>query len=451
MNLIKRIVVSAAFCLLIFILAQCDSTEPPIEAHGLVLRLEDVSCTEAWIELSTINLQLPATITLKQNNQTKKIISLVNPDSLLFINSLLPNTNYTFQSFAQQINQNEVTSNELSVTTMDTTSHDFTFQTWMFGEHGNSVLYDVAIINENNIIAVGEIYMNDSLGIPDPNAYNAIHWDGSQWELKRINMLSSCNPVTYPPLKAIWAFSESNIVITSGGSVGWFDGVTNVPDCSIRPLLTGAINKLWGSSSSNLYVVGNGGNIAWYNGSQWTKIESGTDVDLRDVWATSDGSIVWVSGKVDLSKTVLIKIEGGQTNIVFEDQYPWQIQEGRISGGISSIWTNNKNFLYITTPITAYRCLSSTSGEGKEIYPFDDYLNGGTIRIRGNSGNDIITSGSNCSILHYNGISWKRYEQFTDINTKLWSSDIKRNTLAAVGDRVENLFYYKAIIIVGRR
>jgi hypothetical protein len=65
MKLIKNVLISAAFCLLIFMIAHCDSTEPPIEAHGLVLKLEDVSCTEAWIELSTINLQLPATITLK--------------------------------------------------------------------------------------------------------------------------------------------------------------------------------------------------------------------------------------------------------------------------------------------------------------------------------------------------------------------------------------------------
>lgn len=173
-------------------------------------------------------------------------------------------------------------------------------------------------------------------------------------------------------------------------------------------------------------------------------------MDFLDVWGTTDGKIVWVSGR-NLNKTVLLKIENYQAKIVFEDQYPWQIKEGRISGGISSIWTNSKNFIYLTTPITAYRCLSTTSGEGKEIYPYDDYLNGGTIRIRGNAGNDIITSGSNCTILHYNGFNWKRYEQFTDINTVLWSSNIKGNILAAVGDKLENLFYYKAIIIVGRR
>ena len=53
-------------------------------------------------------------------------------------------------------------SNELTVTTMDTTSHNFTWQSWTFGDIGSSVLYDVAIINENNIWAVGEINIADT-------------------------------------------------------------------------------------------------------------------------------------------------------------------------------------------------------------------------------------------------------------------------------------------------
>ena len=68
----------------------------------------------------------------------------------------------------------------------DTTSHNFTWQSWTFGEIGTSRLYDVAIVDENNIWAVGEIYLLDSLGQPDPRAYNALHWDGIKFEIERI-------------------------------------------------------------------------------------------------------------------------------------------------------------------------------------------------------------------------------------------------------------------------
>ncbi len=32
--------------------------------------------------------------------------------------------------------------------------------------------------------------------------------------------------------------------------------------------------SIWGTSSKNFYVVGNNGNIAHYDGSKWTKIQS---------------------------------------------------------------------------------------------------------------------------------------------------------------------------------
>ncbi|MFI5237561.1 MAG: glucosyl transferase, partial [Ignavibacteriales bacterium] len=157
------------------LLFSCNSVEPPNGNNPtLALTLEDISCTETWITLTTTDIQLPAAITLKQNDQTRSTINLVKADTLLYIDSLLPNQPYNFLTVSQPINESEVNSNLINVTTMDTTSHNFTWQSWTFGEHSSSVLYDVVIINENNIWAVGEIYMNDSLGQPDPQRFNAI-------------------------------------------------------------------------------------------------------------------------------------------------------------------------------------------------------------------------------------------------------------------------------------
>ncbi len=68
---------------------------------------------------------------------------------------------------------------------MDTTSHNFTWQTFTFGEH-TRYAFDVAIIDENNIWAVGEIYMNDSLGNPDPSLIMLLHWNGTDWKPEKI-------------------------------------------------------------------------------------------------------------------------------------------------------------------------------------------------------------------------------------------------------------------------
>ncbi len=93
-----------------------------------------------------------------------------SPDTLFYFDSLLPNTNYTFDAVTYDDGK-EIKSNPVTFTTLDTTSHNFTWQTFTFGEHQHSVLYDVAIIDENNIWAVGAIYMNDSLGEPDTQPY----------------------------------------------------------------------------------------------------------------------------------------------------------------------------------------------------------------------------------------------------------------------------------------
>ncbi|HKB87747.1 MAG TPA: hypothetical protein VKD08_16335, partial [Ignavibacteriaceae bacterium] len=163
---------------------------------------------------------------------------------------------------------------------MDTTSHNFTWQTWTFGgDAGSCTLYDVAIINENNIWAVGEIYVTDT-SQNGYTMYNAVHWDGNQWELKRILYNGSIWVI-----RTIFTFSENDI---------WFSAFVrydgqNFIELPIPGILMGWMpNKIWGTSSNNLYVVGNNGNIAHYDGQSWTRIESGTELNFLDIYGATD-------------------------------------------------------------------------------------------------------------------------------------------------------------------
>ncbi|MBE0570736.1 MAG: hypothetical protein IH618_04255 [Ignavibacteriaceae bacterium] len=69
----KTIIIFHSFVILLCFVS-CDTNEPPPPPNGeeptLGLKLDDVSCTEAWIKLTTTNLQLPASIELKQFNPT---------------------------------------------------------------------------------------------------------------------------------------------------------------------------------------------------------------------------------------------------------------------------------------------------------------------------------------------------------------------------------------------
>jgi hypothetical protein len=421
--------------LLISLLISCNTTEPPGD-QTLTLTLEDVSCTEAWIQLTTNNLQLPATINLLKNNTVAQTFSLSTKDSLLYIDSLLPNQNYSFQVSSIEYpvspgGTGNISSNKLTVTTMDTTSHEFTWQSWDFGgDCGSSSLYDVAIIDENNIWAVGEIYLRDSLGNYDPNAYNAVHWDGTKWELIRIPVLVNTT-IFYPPITTIIAFGINDIWF---GGVHW-DGTKYTLKNNGWPLLPNGdgwrVNKMWGTSSSDLYAVGNNGNIAHYQNGSWKKIESGTTSIINDVWGITN----------ELNKTILYCAVS--SFFVPGDKKILKITDAKVDSvnwnkdvRLYSAWTNNDNFIYVC-------------GEGVYVYKFGTWeqitLPAITSNsIRGTDINDVFAVGSMGTIFHFNGISWKVISSYTQKEN--YRVDFKNNVVAVCG-------YYngKGFVEIGRR
>lgn len=435
---IKKTMLPLLIVYTMLLISSCKQATEPRLAPELALTLEDVSCTEAWIQLTTTNLQLPATLTLYKNNVAHNNI-LCYGDTLLYIDSLLPNQTYKFKVVLTNNPQPTTypqppTSNEVTVTTMDTTSHEFSWQSWEFGgDCGSSSLYDVAIIDENNIWAVGEIYLRDSLGNCDPNAYNAVHWDGTKWELKRIPIYLGSGFPFYPVIKSIFAFSENNIWFEAG--IHW-DGISfkQVP---FNIQWNGNVNKLWGSSSEDLYAVGNNGNIAHWDGRKWTKIESGTSTDINDIWgikySTSNSSLVLctVSNRDNLGEYKLLSIFGNITKEYFSLPYT------RLYG----VWFNSSRSIYIV-------------GDGAFVYKnnFLRTIDLGTnyflTRVKGNGLNDIYISSSDAKIYHYNGLDWK--EQNNYIFGKYEGMDVKGNTIALVGYNIEGVVIDKAIITIGK-
>ena len=125
--------------LLTFGLFSCtkDNPVPPDQQPQINLTLEDVSCTEAWLKLTTANITLPADVVLLRDNFLIETISLSSADTILYVDSLLPNKTYILSSIIQSVNRS-ITSNVLSITTLDTTSHNFTWQTWTFGGDAGS-------------------------------------------------------------------------------------------------------------------------------------------------------------------------------------------------------------------------------------------------------------------------------------------------------------------------
>ena len=384
---------------------------PPEEQPQVNLSLEDASCTEAWIKLSTGSLALPSDVDLYRDSSIVDTINLTSEDTVLYVDSLLPNHTYKYQSVIQSTGQS---SNLLSVTTMDTTSHNFSFQTWTFGgQAGSCVLNDVAIIDENNIWAVGAIYLLDTLGQPDPHAYNLIHWNGIDWTLLRLQFYTFCGqPSTGSyPTRSILAFSDTDIWITSGSQITHFDGVNQIKTVCI-PV---SANKLWGTDDNNIYAVGQIGRIAHYQNERWSSEDSGTDMSLADIVGTSDGDIFICGSDASHIRGLILKKSSSGWETIINSRYltPAEIFKPDLYGSLPSIWIDEKNTLYAAGNLL----YQYKFGRWDYVHSLPEnfilgdsglYYRGYIADVKGIKSNDMWIAGDRNTLRHFNGVSWKQ-------------------------------------------
>ncbi|MBX2991123.1 MAG: glucosyl transferase [Bacteroidetes bacterium] len=417
----------------------CKKEPPVVPEPTLSLTAVDASCTEAWLKPTTT--QLPATVRLLRDGQRVSDLRLLTSDSLVIDEGLLPNRAYTYQ--LQRLNDNSTvieTSASAQVTTMDTTSHAWLFDPpVLLGDGSSSVLYDVAIINDTLVYAVGEIYKRDSLGNWDPNAYNLVKWNGREWQLMRIQFYTFCGQSgtgSYPT-KSIFAFSPTDIWIGMDGSqvVRWNGGSQSAPTCT--PV---SINKLWGNSSTGeLYAVGNGGGIAIRSPSgTWRRLESGTTGNLVDVWGFTNplngNAVVFAVGGTSNDVRLLSLSPAGA-----RDTLSWYS-----TLSIGSVWTVNRFRTYVSgVGIWRYRHPSWHQMEG--VPPSVSVR-----RIRGSTDNNIVAVGWHGRLAHFNGVSWR---MATEIPSSYYfeSVAVSQDMVVAVGYTVSGFFSDRALIIMGRR
>ena len=263
-------------CIIFVLNYSCNTTEPN---NNLQIDVEDVSCTEAWLKVTG---ETGSEVILNRDDKEVQSFTLTTSPQTIYDDLLLPKKTYTYQAII-----NNETSSKITVTTLDTASSNYSWQTLTFGGAASSNLQDVAIVNENDIWAVGTIFVFDSTGQVDSNIYNAIHWDGNTWELKRIPYYYQ-GQAYYHPIQSIYSFALNDIVFCGNGILHW-DGM-KFNEVLISSNVWGPyqINKIWGASSNNFFISGNLGKIAHYKNGSWQKIESGTELNINDIWGTTD-------------------------------------------------------------------------------------------------------------------------------------------------------------------
>jgi hypothetical protein len=306
----------------------------------------------------------------------------------------------------------------------DTTSHNFNWQIDTVGVYQCN-LQGIWGTDINNVYAVGFVYFSLNPYV----ASNIIHWDGSSW--KRIDYLEGtlCDIYGFGE-KDIWAVGYYSVDNNAYSLIAHWDGKT---------WITWKLNQynqllsVWGTSSTNLYAVGWNGVILHYDGNAWTKQNSGSSsFVLRDIWGL-DGNHIFVAGQNEST---------GEGVILQNDGYSWKtIVKGGINpdstmlyGDFVSVWGNTSDKLYL---------VGALSYEGKagnwrlSDIPYNSPINNITglsaMRcVRGTSANNVFISGDRELIIHWNGNSWYKYDQFY--------SKSKQSSLKRIWTKDKNVF-----------
>ncbi len=408
-----------------------SSPTGPHIGQNLQLSTDYVTCTEVSLKLAYSGQ--PSVVSggefkMTRDGDTVLTGNLTGSDTTVIDTTAEPEQAYTYKAYRYIRNQVSDTSLPLQVTTMDTTSSNFTWQTYTFGNGvSSSDFEDVAIINDTLAYAVGAIYLNDSTGHTDPLPYNLAVWNGVSWQVKRVSVPFRGYTVTVP-LYGTFAFSPAQVWLV--GDIAVFGNGLSWVSNDIRSL-TGddslLCEKCWGSKFNDMYFVGLNGGIVHYDGYTWNKIESGTTLDVHDIWGVTDKN----SGSQEVLAVGSDAFTNNGVSIL-------QLS----ASGASRLQTS-------TLPTTTL--VGIWSADGKEWYVCGDglYISRGLDRpwqhitdipsifsesVRGTGPNDVFVVGDFGLVSHFNGVRWQTFPQLSFSNGQYNSVSVNGNTVIAVGE-----------------
>ncbi|MEZ4338424.1 MAG: hypothetical protein R3B82_17520 [Sandaracinaceae bacterium] len=168
------------------------------------------------------------------------------------------------------------------------------------------------------------------------NEGTLLHYDGSTW--------TSVTSPTDQDLWGIWG-AAPNDVWAVGGSARLADGVptllhydgsawTSVEIPPLTPSGVRALFKVWGSSATDVYAVGQIGVMIHYDGASWTEVRTGAADDLVAIWGTGPDDILAVGGR---SNGVIAYFDGTEWHSRFVTPLP----------GLNGVWMRERGVAHV--------------------------------------------------------------------------------------------------------
>jgi hypothetical protein len=187
-------------------------------------------------------------------------------------------------------------------------------------------------------------------------------------------------------MQGIWGTSSSNVVVVgASGTIDRYDGTSW---STVASGTTQNLYSVWGSDASHVYAVGASGTIRYYNGTTWGSMTSPITRELRGVWGTASNNVYAVG-----ARRYILRYNGTSWSTVEGGTSTWPTLYG--------IWGSDASHVYAVGASGTIRYYngsawgSLTSGTTQTLYG-----------VWGTAWNNVFAVGASGTIRRYNGTSW---------------------------------------------
>lgn len=235
-------------------------------------------------------------------------------------------------------------------------------------------------------------------GTSATHAYAANHtgllrWNGTAW--------SHVPEARWRSLYDVWGTSSSNVwaVGDKGELMRWdgaawslfrYDGTSVAPQplgSYDVPAASYTLRGVWGSAASNVYAVGDSGVVLRYDGTAWTRMATGTTAQLNRVWGTSSTNVYAAT-----STGRLLRYNGSAWSFVPGVQGP---------GALWSVWGSGSTNVYAVGDGGIVFRYNGTSWQRIRL-PTRNVL----YAVWGTGSGNVYVGGGAGALYRYNGTAW---------------------------------------------
>ncbi len=398
----------------------------PHETSNVQLSADYVACTEVWLKIAFNGEQSAnGEYRITRDSTTVLTGSFSGPDTIVIDTTTEAERTYTYQAYRLVNGKVSEFGSPIEVTTLDSTSNDFTWRAYTFGGNaGSCILNDVTVINDTDVWAVGDIPLKDS-SADGYSVYNLVRWNGSKWSLERVPYIYQ-GELYYHPIEAVFALGTDDVWLGGNGLEHWVaDGFEDVE--AVNPFFLGhLIEKIWGDPEGGIYIVGDAGTAIESVNGGWHQTATGTSLTFHDVLGVSDSAtgqqevLAVASDQFTNNGVAVLQLSGAQATMIQTTGLPTTNMVG--------IWSASGREWYICgAGLYRSRSLNSPWEEVKGLPSIN------MEAIRGNGPNDIFVVGDYGLITHFNGSTWSNLTQQFNPNTVFYAVSVKGNTVVAVG------------------